>query len=104
MNGAQKVVKKNKHSERERESVCVCVCVCYRWGGWKLSAVHMEQLSDFPLCLFWQEGEDTQQEEEGQKAEPEEPVMWEETFKSYTDSKPFGKLHACVCVCACLCV
>ena len=61
----------------------------------------MEQLSDFPLCLFWQEGGDAQQQEEEQKAEPEEPDMWEETFKSYTDSKPFGKLCACMCVCVC---
>ena len=63
----------------------------------------MEQLSDFPLCLFWQEGGDAQQQEEEQKAEPEEPDMWEETFKSYTDSKPFGKLCACMCVCVCVC-
>ncbi|XP_070181942.1 neutral alpha-glucosidase AB-like isoform X2 [Littorina saxatilis] len=42
-----------------------------------------------------QEGEEEQQKEEEVKeeevkAEPEEPDMWEETFKSHTDSKPFG--------------
>ena len=34
--------------------------------------------------------------------EPEEPGMWEETFKSHHDSKPYG-MCVCVCVCVCAC-
>ena len=31
--------------------------------------------------------------------------MWEETFKSHSDSKPYGVcVCVCVCVCACICV
>lgn len=44
--------------------------------------------------FYLQEGEENEEDkpaDEEQKPD-EEPDLWEETFKSFTDSKPHGKL------------
>lgn len=43
--------------------------------------------------MILQEGDENAEEkpaEEEQKKDEEEPDLWEETFKSFTDSKPHG--------------